>query len=116
MTKQDAIAAHRKMWRWIADETERRKIAVGKAMYFDAMGIPRNERPLVYCYCCQYAGYNKNICCISCPIKWPTGRCNNGGGLYLKWTCVLDHECYNWRKAADIARQIADLPEREDVR
>ena len=31
MTKQEAIAAHRKMWRWIADETERRKYAVKKS-------------------------------------------------------------------------------------
>ena len=54
MTREEAIANHRKMWRWIADETERRECAVKKTDYFDAMGIHEEDRPLSNCYCCEY--------------------------------------------------------------
>ena len=109
MTREEAIAAHRKMWRWIADETERRERAVHKYDYFDATGIPEDERPFRYCYCCNYA-----ISCALCPIEWPTGQCIDGG-LYSQWQQETEFSNGDWAKAAALARQIAELPEKEDA-
>ena len=39
LTKSEAIANHRKMWNWIADETMKRKCKVEKWDYFKAHGI-----------------------------------------------------------------------------
>ncbi len=115
MTKQEAIAAHRKMWRWIADETERRECVVIKTDYLDAMGIPEKDVPHAGCYCCDYGLRSGGVgnCCASCPIKWPGGCCV-GDGLYGQWANTYEHN--NWIAAAEIARRIAELPEREDVR
>ena len=44
-----------KMWRWIADETERVQHAVFKGQYFSMMKISEDEVPLNSCYCCDYA-------------------------------------------------------------
>lgn len=111
MTKAEAIAAHRKMWRWIADETARRKCVVDKSDYFEAMGIPEEDRPSARCYCCEYDKDNGDNNCALCPIEWPTGHCC-GGGLYSRWTDTFDY-C-DWITAAEIARRIAELPEKED--
>lgn len=110
MTREEAIANHRKMWRWIADETERRQCVVDKSNYFNAMGIPGKDRPLAQCYCCEYANDNSegNYDCALCPIEWPTGSCGQGG-LYHQWFYAYG----NWRESAALARRIAELPEKE---
>ena len=114
MTKQEAIAAHRKMWRWIADETERRKYAVKKSEYFDAMGIPEENRPSDNCYCCEYVMNHNRTDCDLCPIEWPGRHCFGGRGLYKKWVDASDND--NWAEAAALALVIAELPEREDIK
>ena len=47
LTREQAIAEHRKMWNWIADETEKLKRRVGEREYFLAMGI--RKIPFVEC-------------------------------------------------------------------
>ena len=110
MTRQEVIANHRKMWNWIADETERRQIAVEKYHYFDAMRIPGKERPHNYCYCCEYIDNRNDVDCSLCPIEWPTGHCSHGG-LFSQWVYAVYNE---WHRAAALARQIANLPEKEE--
>lgn len=114
MTKQEAIAAHRKMWNWIADETEWRERAVHKYDYFNAMDIPEDKRPHFDCYCCEYACRRNGADCSLCPLEWSTGRCDNDG-LYSQWyieTSFRGGRGGDWRKAAAIAREIANLPEK----
>lgn len=116
MTKREAIANHRKMWRWIADETEKQKDFICKHNYFDEMGIRYPERPSRDCYCCEYAAS-----CKDCPIDWLSDcdryMCcdksvnNDNAGLFREWErCFLYGD---WREAAALARQIAELPERK---
>ena len=111
LTKSEAIANHRKMWNWIADETLKRKCKVRKREYFETHGltdVPRNV-----CYCCEYSCDES---CSDCPIEWggEYGTCeskdNKGDrkGLYTLW-----YDEYDYIKAAELARQIAELPERE---
>ncbi|MCH5186818.1 MAG: hypothetical protein J1F63_00340 [Oscillospiraceae bacterium] len=116
MTKAEAIANHRKMWNWIADETEKRQRCVSKDEYFYTVDIA--NRPHQRCYCCEYSAQNgilpfPEYDCGLCPVVWPFGGlcCTpDEDGLYDCWcrTYGLD-----WQLAAELARQIAELPERE---
>lgn len=123
LAKQEAIENHRKMWNWIADELEKGNgdkylhIVDIKVEYFVKHNIKLKNRPFANCFCCEYTGSNNGqFNCGDCPLKWPNGgTCFGDGinGLYIRaWdACVND----NYAEAAKLARQIANLPEREDV-
>lgn len=112
LTKSKAIANHRKMWRWIAEETLKQERKVKKLEYFKAHGI--TDVPVNLCYCCEY-GLDTGAC-PDCPIEWggkygtciDRDSCNDFKGLYVLWWKELDYI-----KAAELARQIAELTERE---
>lgn len=114
LTKEEAIANHRKMWNWIADETLKQKRKVEKSEHFKAHGI--TDVPLRECYCCEYVRCSSRQDCPRCPIDWggDYGECthkNRGGdrkGLFSLWRCEP-----NYIKAAELAKQIAELPERK---
>lgn len=106
LTREQAIAEHRKMWNWIADKTEKRKQKVFKSEYFYENNI--RIIPFAHCYCCQYIfdtseGCNHN----NCIINWGESKyCLNG--YYRKWS-----ESCDWKESARIAKVIASLPENE---
>ena len=118
LTREEAIANHRKMWNWIADETERRQAIVSKSDYLhDTMWCDiENE-----CFCCQYS-FQESGCesCENCPLDWGSNQklfmCENirsygdYKGLHIKWLDFVRGG--SWRNAAKIAREIANLPER----
>ena len=105
LSREQSIAEHRKMWNWIADETEKLKRRVGERGYFLAMGI--RKIPFVECYCCNFCHYNPECCNERCIIDWGEGiRCVDS--YYKEWLCADD-----WKEAARLARIIANLPERE---
>ena len=107
LTKQQTIAEHRKMWRWIADETKKRGRRVLKDEYFEAMNIPSENIPQAKCYCCEYDDGH----CSKCPIEWDGdfGMCCNSDeqGLFEQWFRTTDPEKSEW-----LARKIEELPER----
>lgn len=68
MTKRQAIRHHRRMWNWIANESEKTGIFKGKQDYFNKFGgnIRHN------CYLCHYAyqkPFSKSMC-ENCPLYW----------------------------------------------
>ena len=110
LTKQQAIEGHRKMWNWIADEIERQKseccIPLLKQCY-----CYKNKLTLIEdCFCCEYN--NHYIKCQKCPLDWiETSHCySEEKSLYCRivWS-------KSWKEQADLSRQIANLPEKEDV-
>lgn len=124
LTKEQAITEHRKMWRWIAEETEKRKQIVKKLEYLYIHGFYED---IAYdCFCCEY---DKQQCkqqsnfpdCHFCPIDWNSAATSymckdltdmdDDYGLYAKWTNAAENN--DWQTAAALARQIAELPERE---
>lgn len=117
LTKEEAIANHRKMWRWIADETLKQKYKVWKWDYFLTHGIKGLDMPFHQCYCCEYTIDKDYVDCSRCPIDWggEFGTCkhrdivNDNKGLYVLWCDELD----DYLKAAEMAKQIAELPERK---
>lgn len=109
MTREEAIENHRKMWNWIADETEKRKKKVSKVEYFMAHNLNRCH---LDCYCCQYVSINKFNNCEACPVEWEgeTGLCLDTDSLYFRFSST---HYYDYKSAAKYAREIANLPERK---
>lgn len=106
LTKEEAISEHRKMWNWIADETENHKRKVLKIEYFYENNI--KIIPLSHCYCCQYINDTSEHCNNNCIIDWgESNYCLNGD--YKKWSDTCD-----WEEAARLARIIANLPENKN--
>lgn len=115
MTKQECIENHRKMWNWIADETEKRKDIVRKDEYFEAMRIPYEWRPLFECYACDFCKTN----CENCPIDWGGGKkCYTDNSPFNKWGEALVLGSITplkyYKEAARFAREIANLPWKND--
>lgn len=111
LTREQAIAEHRKMWNWIADEIEKKNKVLGiwnlKDRYCEIKGF---ELVLYNCFLCEYTKAN----CVNCPIDWKNDSamymCERNGGLWVK--C---RDAETWQEQAALARQIANLPERTDV-
>lgn len=111
LTRDQAISEHRKMWNWIADETENHKRKVLKIEYFLTMGI--NDIPFNECYCCEFNEQNDSYdsyCGNNCIINWESGMgCMRS--YFFRWI-VCDSK--NWQEATRLARIIANLPERKE--
>lgn len=106
MTRREAIEKHREMWRWLAKNPGR-----WKADYlekFDPEANPHN-----CCYLCEYVAENYSEGCKYCPVEWLGGVCFNDGALYSKWLDAMLGEDYTC--AAEIVKQIAELPEKEEI-
>ena len=128
LTREQAIAEHRKMWNWIADETERLGNVVDKDDYFSRTeAITRI--PTAECFCCAYGEQFvddkiKHIQqrCAHCPLVWDShidkAMClckeeyTDNNGLFGLWVdaCTYGHV----EKSVKLARQIANLQERTD--
>lgn len=135
ITKEEAIKRHRDMWNWIADEIEKCKYTVSittmKDRYIFEHDIERYEYVKNNCYCCEYAcNEDLTVDCEKCPLVWPSEeyikpnyQCEAeykneyGEERYgLWWECKKYYKDPSaWITQADLARQIANLPEREDV-
>lgn len=111
LTREQAIAEHRKMWNWLADETLKRKTAIPKKEYFIANSI--THIPLNQCYCCEYVGIFEipigGTKCHLCPIDWKRGNCLNSE--YGKWEIAYSNK--NYKLASKCASIIAKLPAKE---
>lgn len=135
LTKEQAIAEHRKMWNWIADRLEEHHPGYDVYMYkekymeenFPNIDINSN------CFCCHYAmqeSKDNNISnfCINCPLVWGTEAdtddffCEQGNYDIIEALSLFNYGLWNYAQsltknhdydeAAKVARQIANLPER----
>lgn len=137
-TKDQAITEHRKMWRWIYDETVKQKRPVSKEEYLE-----KNNIFGLYCDCflCEYSidERNKNDAdfhmCDYCPLDWDSKFKNECkctwkadfkpktdigfkiieklfAGYYYRW-----NEAYikgDYKEAAKYAYKIANLKEKKN--
>lgn len=106
MTKKEAVENHRKMWRWIAEETLKRERKVFKGEYLSP--LYHNQNITNDCFCCEYVFQFTNEACSMCPITWPGGCCCGGNGLYTKFI-----RARTLKQRAELAHIISELPERE---
>lgn len=113
LTRDQAIAEHKEMWLWIAEEIEKLKLCVNigscKIKYLSKKKY--KVYPWGNCFLCQYDfQFSESVACERCPVK-STGEGNGClGGLFFE-VCHAE----TWQKQAALARQIAELPERENV-
>lgn len=110
LTKSEAVRRHRQMWRWIADETEKRGECVDKIDAIRAIWPNLYLRPLNDCWCCEYGSMFGKQQCDKCPVIWSARHCVLSRE-YNGWSCAWRKNDY--KDAAEYARQIAELPERE---
>ena len=117
MEKDEAVRKHREMWNAIADKIEARKHGID---IYKEKGRIAGRGILNNCFCCEFARTEYDVPnCDICPMIWPsdsedfmcedTGNEHYGGGLYQK--CV--DSVVDWEKQAQLARQIANLPEKQ---
>lgn len=110
LTKKQAIEGHRKMWNWIADEIEKRKCECDISFLKQCYCYENNLALVANCFCCEY---NKGCTkCEKCPLNWiqTPSCCDSEKSLYYR---IVFSKL--WKEQADLARQIANLPERKDV-
>ena len=109
MTKQEALTKHRTMWNLIADMIEAGEIYDDVIKYKDEAlkKMKEEHRPIWLCYCCDYAKG-----CSDCPVIWGNSKEKCEAAEYGSFKNSL--KAGNYIKAASIAREIANLPEREE--
>ena len=118
LSKEEAIANHRKMWNWIADECEAGR-RVSKENYFEENGI--TEKVQQNCWCCQYDSQFFDNCQF-CPCYWGTDgydriqECGASGSPFFHFYCEFGKSDPDLTRLAFFAREIANLPEREDIK
>lgn len=125
------IQRHQEMWNWIADEIEKDKIVYPDdynfeyeyedfADYKSKYLAYKGYRDIHYnCFLCDFIIRKYHLYdgkrCNYCPVEWPSDRSQfpcedvhtegDGKGLYRQfWNCT------NYKDAAKLARQIANLP------
>lgn len=132
ISREEAIRKHREMWSWIAEQYENGvALPVHRLKQNFIKKCYPYDSPDSDCYCCAYTKtlteleiggslYN----CEMCPLEWPSNEknfmccvCMTRGrkidGLYGKIICYTDPTMGAYKKAAIIAREIANLSERK---
>ena len=130
LTKEQAIEEHRKMWNWIADQYEEGCTADVYALKEEYMQKGELEGHILHnCFCCEYAtqsieaeGESRFLKCSKCPVIWgtemfdilfPCEHYNSKYQLLKSESCKLDKLNVNSELCVRLAREIANLPERE---
>lgn len=139
LTREEAIRRHRRMWNWLADETEQTGEPIAKSNAFKHFGWDVADA-FALCWCCEwvYSKCNKfdfdkvyyKSACSFCPLDWSNGEkkilkatCSKimsddghmNAGLYKQWWFKTNNE-QNLVEAARLARIIANLPEKKEVK
>lgn len=114
MTREEALAGHRRLWNEIADMIEcgvKYEFAFTyKKEAFSRIGEKRfleND-----CYLCEYVCKNEDImiCKRNCPVLWEEQGCSSENSEYRLFYFAIHN--YDYPAAAEMARKIANLPER----
>lgn len=119
LTRDQAIAEHRKMWMWIAEQYENKQNMDYlspyqlKEKYLEMKGYS-NFSLICCCFLCEYAKVSEDDeKCDKCPLDWGSSQDCVGTfankGLYRM---ILDSCDYDYNRCAELARQIAELPEK----
>lgn len=131
-----AIENHRKMWNWIADAYESGVVSSVRQLKLTYLNMTGNKNILGDCFLCDYAGSNpvdSNYAhdCSKCLLDWGTpsnssvteGFCvdrlyyGDEEGLYGQLVVLTYSKEEDFcEEASHIARKIANLPVRSDIK
>lgn len=132
LTREQAIAEHRKMWLWISRQIMKDYTKYGKVetiyqykvdysnMYCEGE-IIRSK-----CFCCEYVAQIDGMCMFNCPLWWNDKNtirtCCEEEGYYEILNNIVKDEGYSLfhsisehdaKRAARMAYKIAMLDEKE---
>ena len=128
LTKEECVRRHRLMWNYVADQIlEQGKVPWNyKEEVFEHFGW-HNGDIFNYCWACYYCQMKDFdwINCHNCLFDWHgrgnepwdaewSNYCDNETTLYSRFH-TLRNTNGDWEKTARIAREIANMPVREDV-
>lgn len=108
LTREQAIAEHRKMWNWIADQIEENEVRFFIADLKEQYTEKNKFKIELNCFMCEYDLQYGGMCEHCLLTDSQSNECLNG--LYGK--CA---RAETWQEQAKLARQIANLPERTDA-
>ena len=133
LTKEECVRRHRLLWNYVADQIlEQGKVPWNyKSKAFEHFGwsVPIGSI-FSYCWGCYYDSMKrldmvddpKHIkesevkTCPYCLFNWTSDKTNYCGDLHTLYDQFLDLKISNrWKEATRIAREIANMPVREDV-
>lgn len=106
LSREQAIKEFRKMWKWISDETLKRKNCILKEEYFKENNI--EEIPKNKCYLCEVASFWGG--CDVCPIEWKGCTCTELQSEYWEWIVAVSAN--NYELASAKAMKISSLKEK----
>lgn len=127
LTREQAIEEHRKMWQWIAEQYEKMEHTnyIGysdcmnpfdlKEKYILENGHDDFSSVYLDCFLCEYTSELDDVGCENCPLDWGIvmdciGTSMNRG-LYGR---LIDcHRNWDFKKCTELARVIAELPEKQ---
>ena len=121
LTEKEALDLHKTMWDWIAKQTYARRKCMTKQDYANEADNAMKEI-FMQCPACHYSVQHAGaIQCRECILLWdefyPQSTCSAvrnddripiTEGLFTRWTRAVSRNDY--RTAADLAQEIADLP------
>ena len=137
LTKEECVRRHRLLWNYIADEIlEQEKVPWNyKEEAFEHFGW-HNGVIFNYCWACYYCkmkdfemidteNTNRWINCHNCLFDWHgrgdeswdeeySNACDEGTALYSRFY-ELKTTNGDWKETARLAREIANMPVRENV-
>lgn len=135
LTREQAIAEHRKMWLWISRQIMKdyvknrmvRTIYSYKCVYLN--NVYPNERVKSRCFCCEYVTQHGINCYKDCPLYWNDKHtaltCDDfiEYGYYNVITDIVPYSVEGYvfvtleeaKRAARMAYKIAMLDEKKDL-
>ena len=114
LTRKRATRLHRQLWNWLADNPDKSKSEWPEWEWNGG----KIQRMVADCPACEFASTKSDFECSICPVVWPGVDCQHKrkdmlayDGLFSTWE-ITDYELHP-RKRVNLARKIADLPERK---
>ena len=114
LTKEECVRRHRLLWNYVADQIlEQKKVPWNyKEEAFEHFGW-HNGDMFNYCWACYYCQMKDYEIVDNEDAEW-SNYCDDGMTLYSRFH-TLRNTNEDWEKAARIAREIANMPVRENV-
>jgi hypothetical protein len=109
-TKEDYAEAHWKIWNWCSENPDKQKHEWPEWQFNGG----KYQWVTSECFACEWSALGRweAIFCPECLLVWPTATCAvDADDLFSLWENEEDPT-----KRAELARQIRDLPIREDVK
>ena len=117
MTREEALAGHRRLWNEIADMIER-GVQEDYGLLYKVTALENlGEKRAIKggCYLCEYADKYESVmriwdCAFDCIVRWRGLSCGHPKSEYKSFERAVLVKDYT--QAAILARKIANLPER----